>query len=144
MFLCPTLGTRTKISFTISLQSSKPTIFLKSIYKHDAINIADPSRMQNACHMNFVMPSPQSLCGSVVERRSAEFGGLGFDSSWGLRIFSLSYARNKMKQNFHYISKLLTKLKETQNHRFDMFEITDSQPIILYVCERMKSHLTKR
>ena len=29
-----------------------------SIYKHDAINIADPSRMQNACHMNFVMRSP--------------------------------------------------------------------------------------
>ena len=29
-----------------------------SIYKHDAINIADLRRMQNACHINFVMPSP--------------------------------------------------------------------------------------
>ena len=25
-----------------------------SIYKHDAIDIADPSSMQGACHMNFV------------------------------------------------------------------------------------------
>ena len=26
-----------------------------SIYKHDAIDIADPSSMQDACHMNFVI-----------------------------------------------------------------------------------------
>ena len=26
-----------------------------SIYKHDTIKIADPSSMQDACHMNFVI-----------------------------------------------------------------------------------------
>ena len=25
------------------------------LYKHDAIDIADPSSMQDACHMNFVI-----------------------------------------------------------------------------------------
>ena len=39
--------------------------------------------------------SLESLCGSVVEHRSAEFEGLRFDPSWGLRIFSLSHALNK-------------------------------------------------
>ena len=29
--------------------------FFYSIYKHDAIDIADPSSMQDACHMNFVI-----------------------------------------------------------------------------------------
>ena len=44
--------------------------------------------------------SPQSLCGSVVEHRSAESEGLGFVSSWGLRIFSLSHARDKKNSIF--------------------------------------------
>ena len=39
----------------MSLPSSKLTISLISIYKHYAIDIADPSRMQEACHMNFVI-----------------------------------------------------------------------------------------
>ena len=38
-----------------------------------------------------------SLCGSVVEHWSAESEGLRFDSSWGLRIFSLSNAYDKTK-----------------------------------------------
>ena len=46
--------------------------------------------------------SLESLCGSVVEHRSAEFEGLRFDSSWGLRIFSLSHARDKTKNIFLY------------------------------------------
>ena len=48
------------------------------------------------------------LCGSVVGHRSAESEGLRFDSSWGLRIFSLSHARGKTKNIFHYF---LTELK---------------------------------
>ena len=32
-----------------------------------------------------------------LEHRSAESEGLRFDSSWGLRIFSLSHARDKTK-----------------------------------------------
>ena len=41
--------------------------------------------------------SPWSICSSVVEHQSAESEGLRVDSSWGLRIFSLSHARDKKK-----------------------------------------------
>ena len=43
-----------------------------------------------------------SLCGSVVEHSSAESEGLRFDSSWGLRIFSFSHAREMTKNIFLY------------------------------------------
>ena len=45
------MRTRRKTSFSISLLSSKLTIFFYSIYKHDAIDIADPSSMQDTCHI---------------------------------------------------------------------------------------------
>ena len=54
-FLGPMLVTRQKTSFFISLPSSKLTIFPISIYKHNAIDIADPSSMLDACHTNFVI-----------------------------------------------------------------------------------------
>ena len=41
-----------KTPFSISLPSSKLIISLISTYKHYAIDIADPSSMQDACHMN--------------------------------------------------------------------------------------------
>ena len=41
----------------ISLLSSKLIISLIIIYKHYAIDIADPSSMQDACDMNFVTDS---------------------------------------------------------------------------------------
>ena len=41
--------------FFITVPSLKLTLSLISIYKHDAIDIADPSSMQDACHMNFVI-----------------------------------------------------------------------------------------
>ena len=44
--------------------------------------------------------SPQSLCGSEVEHRSADSAGLKFDSVWGLRFSSLSRAREKTKNVF--------------------------------------------
>ena len=43
-----------------------------------------------------------SLCGSLVEHSSAESEGLRFDSSWGLRIFSFSHAREMTKNIFLY------------------------------------------
>ena len=43
-----------KTSISISLPSSKLTISLISVYKHYAIDIADPSSMQDMCHMYFV------------------------------------------------------------------------------------------
>ena len=52
------------------------------------------------CKLRNGPPSPQSLCSSVIEHHSAESKGLKFDSSWGLRIFSLSHARDKTKSIF--------------------------------------------
>ena len=55
---------RWKTSFFISLPSSKLTIslipfllfhFSYPIYKHDAMDIADSSSLQDMCHMNFVI-----------------------------------------------------------------------------------------
>ena len=44
-------------------------------FKHDAIDIADPSSMQDACHMNFVIDLAHlRVCGSVVEHWNAEPG----------------------------------------------------------------------
>ena len=54
--------------FPSSLPSSKLTISLISIYKHYAIDIADPSSMQDGYHELRNRPrSPWSVCGSVVE-----------------------------------------------------------------------------
>ena len=70
------------------------------IYKHYAIDIADPSSMQDVYHMNLAIDLAHSgVCGSVVEHWSAESKGLRFDSSWGLRIFSLSHTCDKTKKN---------------------------------------------
>ena len=41
--------------------------------------------------------TPCSLYGLVIEHWSTESEGLRFDSSWGLRIISLSHARDKTK-----------------------------------------------
>ena len=49
-------------------RAQKLTISLISIYKYSAIDIADPSSMQDACHMNFVI----SLVGAYV--RTLELG----------------------------------------------------------------------
>ena len=40
----------------------------------------------------------------VLQHRNAESEGLRFDSSWGLRIFSLSYARDKTKKRLSLFS----------------------------------------
>ena len=90
-----------KKSFFMSLPSSKLTVSLISIYKHYAVDIADPSSMQVACHMNFVIDLAHRG-GSVVEHRSMESKGLRFDSLWGLRIFSLSHTRDETKKHFFF------------------------------------------
>ena len=47
--LVTSVGQRKKIWVPMMNQTSY------SIYKHDAIDIADPSSMQDVCHMNFVI-----------------------------------------------------------------------------------------
>ena len=45
----------------------------------------------------------------MLEHRSAESEGLGFDSSWRLGVFSLAHARNKTKNIFlYFFAKLKT------------------------------------
>ena len=81
--ICPTLvKRRKKPCFSISLPSSKLTISLVSIHKHYAIDIAGPSSVQDACHMNFVIDLAHR---GVSQAQWLEH--LRFDSSWGLRIF---------------------------------------------------------
>ena len=78
-------------------------IFLYFFTELKSIDIADPNSMQDGYHELRNRPrSLESLCGSVVEHRSAESEGLRFDSLWGLRIFSLSHARDKTKNIFLY------------------------------------------
>ena len=43
-----------------------------SIYRHDAINIADPRSMQDACHMNFVIDLAHSRASKRGIRRSED------------------------------------------------------------------------
>ena len=94
---------KTKTSFFISLPSSKFHHLSYSIYKYDNIDIADPNHMQDSCHMNFIIDLTHcSLCGSAIEHWNTESKGLRFNSSWGLKIFSLFHAHNKMKI-FRYI-----------------------------------------
>ena len=47
----------------------------------------------------------------VVEHWSAESEGLRFDSSWGLKIFSLSHARDNTKKNKNTFLYFFTELK---------------------------------
>ena len=46
----PRLATRQKPSFSVSSSCSKPYYLSYSIYKNDAIDIADPSSTRDACH----------------------------------------------------------------------------------------------
>ena len=81
-----------------------PILSLIFIYKHDSIDIADPCSMQDACQMNLVIDLAHRRVPVIqwYEHRSAESDGLRFDSSWGAKIFSLSNARERMKNIFLY------------------------------------------
>ena len=62
--------------------------------------------MQDACHMNFVKDLAHRgvSVAQWLEHRSAESESLRFDSSWGLKIFSLSHTRDKTKKTYFSIS----------------------------------------
>ena len=77
-----TLVTRRKTSFSICLPCSKTCHLSYSIKKHDIINMADPSSMQECVsYMNLVMSlANHSLCGPVVEHQSADSEGLGTEN----------------------------------------------------------------
>ena len=79
------------------------------------MDIANPSSMQDTCHMNFLIDFAHNVvsCGSFVEHRSTESEGLRFNSSWGLGIFSLSHACDKTEKHlslFFYQAQSLPSL----------------------------------
>ena len=51
--LVPSMGRRLNLSLFLC-RAQKPYLVSYSIYKHDGIDLADPSSMQNACYMNFI------------------------------------------------------------------------------------------
>ena len=67
------------------------------IYKHQAIDIADPGSMQDVFVIDLTHRGVSVA--QWLEHQSGESEGLRFDSSWGLRIFSSSHARDKTKKN---------------------------------------------
>ena len=110
----PLLVTRRKTSFFISLPSSKLTISLISIYKHNAVDIADPSSMLDTCHTNFVIDLTHR--GVYVAQCRASEGRIGRSEvrfpmgtqNFSFFIFHLSHTCVKMKNIFLFF---LTELK---------------------------------
>ena len=101
---------KAKNIFLYSFTELKAYSLSRHIYKTLLILVRMHS-MQDARHMNFVIDLVhRRVCFSVVEHRSAESKGLRFVSSWRLRIFSISHARDKTANIFLYF---FTKLKLT-------------------------------
>ena len=73
-----TCGFRKKTSLSISLPSSKLTFSRSYIYNLYAFDIADPSSIQDACHMNFIIDLTHRRVSVAqwLEHRSAESEGL--------------------------------------------------------------------
>ena len=89
-------------------RGTKKNHLLFYLQKHDAVDILAVCRTRVMYELRNGPRPPKSLCGSVVEYRSAETEGLRFHSSWELRTFSLSHARDRTKNIFLYF---LTELK---------------------------------
>ena len=76
------------------------TIFLFLLTKHDTYDIADPSSLHDAYHAwtsEYVLPTTES---PWLSCRALERGVQRFEVRfpWGLRIFSLSHARDVTKK----------------------------------------------
>ena len=93
-------------------------------------NIADSSSIRDA-----------SLCGLVVEHRSAKTEGLRFHSSLGLRIFSLSHARDKTKKHLLLFSY---RAQNLQSFLFYLDPICDGKYVPQWCCSiELLSHIWK-
>ena len=94
--------------FSIYLPSSKLTISLFSIYKHYAFDIADPSSMQDACHMNFVIDLDHRgvSVAQWTEHRSAESEGLMLIPHGDSEFFLYPTLVKRRKNIFFYICPL--------------------------------------
>ena len=98
-------------SFHAPMLNSLPSLLFYN-YKHDPIDTTDPSSMKNTCELYDEPLSSLSLSGSEGEHQGMESEGLRFDSSWGLRLFTLSHTCDKMKNIFFYHKNCMTDSKE--------------------------------
>ena len=89
---------RDVVSFELSKEIEKD-VFLLVTSEGKRITSESPRGIEP---QTFGFRAHLSLCSSVVEHPSAESDGLRFDSSSGLRIFSLSHAREMTKNIFLY------------------------------------------
>ena len=114
---------KTKNIFLCLFTELKTYYLSYSIHKHDAINIADPSSVQDRCQMNIVVDLPHCRV-SGAQWQSIRAQNLNF--SWGLRIFSLSCARDKTKNIFLCLfTELKTYYLSYSIHKHDAINIAD-------------------
>ena len=97
-------------SFHAPMLNSLPSLLFYN-YKHDPIDTTDPSSMKNT-HELYEPLSSLSLSGSEGEHQGMESECLRFDSSWGLRLFTLSHTCDKMKNIFFYHNNCMSDSKE--------------------------------
>ena len=67
-----------------------------------------------------------SLHGSVIEHQIVESKGLRFDFSWGLRIFSLSYAHDKKKK---HLSMFLYQVQTYKHYAINIADPSSMQDV---------------
>ena len=96
--------------FHASMLNSLPSLLFYN-YKHDPIDTTDSSSVKNT-HELYEPLSSVSLSGSEGEHQGMESEGLRFDSSWGLRLFTLSHTCDKMINTFFYHNNCMTDSKE--------------------------------
>ena len=75
--------------FTFQITELKIHHHYSLITTHDDFDSADPSRMQDACHLWTRLNDRALHVASVDRAPTMCSGGHEFDSCWGLRIFSL-------------------------------------------------------
>ena len=106
-FLCPTLVTRRKTYFFISLPCSKLTLSLIFLSTNTTLSTLLIPAVCRTRVIELRPRSPWCLCGSEVEHRSAESEGPRFDSSWALRICLYSTLVTRRKKPYLPIITLL-------------------------------------
>ena len=117
-YLCDKLW----IIMLLKLNHSSSYHLSYSIYKHYVLKIADPSSMQDACHMNFVIDLTYCRV-SVAQWQSIRVQNPKVSSSIPHGV-SLSHAHIKTKTIFLYFSTEL-KTYHLSNYKHDAIEITD-------------------
>ena len=135
------MGTQNFFFIPRSWQGGKhPSLFLYraqnlhlscSIYKHDAINIADPNSMQDMCHMNFVIDLAHWslwLNGRALEQ------GIQRSDVWFLMGNQNVFFVSCFWQDKKHLSLFFTELK-TYNLSYSIYKLLLYFTLVWYVFE---------